>query len=446
MQLTAGVIRALTGWFSDHTFQRLLKNASWLMAGNALGAVIGLVSMALMARALETAGLGLVVLILTYAQLMDRLFNFQSWQAIVKFGAHAQKRNEQGELARLVKLGSLLDMCSALIGTSVAMAAAPWAAHWMGLNESETRWLVLYSATILFNIGGVPTGILRLTDRFYFLSLQRTLGAALTLAGVSAAFLSGGGVREMLLASAAGQVFGNILLLVVGWRTLGALGLTLPVVWRARLRQSNVQDRDILSFVFFTNIDSSVKILRELDVFIVGYLLNREAVGLYRVARRLADIANMFIEPFFHAAFPSFNKLVASHDWSGFRKLAIRSSLAVGGAVLAGWLVFVLVGHWLTTLLFGATYAPAYSLAVICMLAMVIWAFAQPFSPALFSTQGYRAVFVIHLGTSVAYTLILIALTKWAGLTGAAWAYTVFYLAWSALMLATLLSHMRNRE
>jgi O-antigen/teichoic acid export membrane protein len=446
MQLAASVFRTLTGWFSDHVFQRLLKNASWLMGGNALAAVIGLASMALMARALEPAGLGLVVLITTYVQLMDRLLNFQSWQAIVKYGAHAQKRNDAGELARLIKLGSLLDVGSALIGTLVAVAAAPWAASWLSLSGNETQWLVLYSLVILFNLGGVPTGVLRLTDRFHFLSLQKIVVAAVTLAGVSVAFALGAGVGEMLLASAAGQVLGNILLLVIGWRTLGEQGLSLPVVWRAPLRRPGAQDRDILSFFFFTNIDSSVKILREADVFIIGYLLNREAVGLYRVARRFAEIANMFVEPFFYAAFPSFNKLFANQDWAGFRQLALRSSIVVGAAVLAGWLVFVVIGQWLIELLFGGAYSAVYPIAVICMIAMVIWAFAQPLSPALFSTNGYRYVFAIHLGTSVAYILVLTILTSSAGLTGAAWAYTVFYLAWSALMLATLLTHVRRRD
>jgi O-antigen/teichoic acid export membrane protein len=78
------------------------------------------------------------------------------------------------------------------------------------------------------------------------------------------------------------------------------------------------------------------------------------------------------------------------------------------------------------------------------MIAMVVWAFAQPFSPALYSTKGYRDVFAIHLGTSVFYVVILIPLTNWAGLTGAAWAYTVFYLVWSILMLATLVKQLRN--
>jgi O-antigen/teichoic acid export membrane protein len=444
MHLAAGVIRALKEWFSDQVFQRLLKNASWLMAGSALAAVIGLISMALMARALGPAGLGLVVLITTYVQLMDRLLNFQSWQAVVKFGAHAQQQNDPRGLARIVKLGSLLDIGSAFLGTLVAVAAAPWAAGWLGLNDSETRWLTLYSLIILFNLGGVPTGILRLTDRFYFLSLQKIVIAVVTLVGVSVAFAMGGDVGEMLLASAAGQVFGNVLLMFVGWRTLSEHGLNLPIVWRASLRQSRDRDRDILSFFFFTNLESSVKILREVDVFIVSYLLNREAVGLYRIARRLADIANMFVEPFFYAAFPSFNKLFASQDWVGFRQLAVRSSLIVGSVVLSGWLIFVLVGQWLIELLFGAPYATAYPIAVICMIAMVVWAFAQPFSPALYSTKGYRDVFAIHLGTSVFYVVILIPLTNWAGLTGAAWAYTVFYLVWSILMLATLVKQLRN--
>lgn len=446
MKKAQGVIRAAREWFSDHIFQRLLKNAGWLMAGSALAALLGLASLALMSRALEPSGLGLVVLITTYVQLMDRLLNFQSWQAIVKFGAHAQQQGDTAELARLVKLGSLLDVGTALIGTLVALALAPWAGPWLGLSGQETNWLILYCLVIAFNLTGVPTGILRLTDRFHFLSLHRIAVAATTLAGVAAAFLLDAGVPAMLLASAIGQLAGNLLLVLVGWRTLQELGLSTATVFGSPIQRSRERDRDILSFVVFTNVESSVKIIRDVDVFIISALLDRDAVGIYRVARRLADIANMFVEPFFFAAFPSFNKLFASKDWAGFNRLVVRSSLVVGGAVLLGWILFILTGHLIIDTLLGAAFAPAYPVTVICMLAMVIWAFAQPFSPALYSTKGYRDVFKIHLGTSVLYMLILPLLVHGSGLTGAAWAYTVFYFAWSALMLAALVKRLKIGE
>lgn len=438
--------RTVSAWFSDQILQRLLKDAGWLMGGNALAALIGLATMAITARTLGPAGLGATVLIMTYAQLMNRLLSFESWHAIVKFGAHALERKDKDELARLVKLGTLLDMAGALLGFIAAVALAPFIAEWIGL-ENDYRWLLsLYPAVILFNIPGAPTGVLRLLNKFHLVSLHRIAVSVIIFAGVAIAASSKAGVAGMLLAYAAGQVVGQILLLGAGWWVLAREDMTPARIWKASIQKTHIRLREILQFVFFTNIESSVKILRDMDVFIIGNLLNTEAVGLYRVSRRLADVANMFIDPFFYAAFPSFNKLYASGNWTEFRRLAVRSSLIVGGVVSLGWLGFVVIGHWFIGLVFGDAYAAAYPVAVVCMLGMVIWAFAQPLSPALYSTNGYRKAFFIHLATSIAYAAMLIVAIHLAGMQGAAWAYAIFYLAWSAMMLAILVRQLHKHE
>ena len=69
--------------------RRILRNSSWVLAARTAGALLGLVSLALMARALGPAGLGLVAAAQAYTRIAGRLLRLEPWQSVIKFGAAA---------------------------------------------------------------------------------------------------------------------------------------------------------------------------------------------------------------------------------------------------------------------------------------------------------------------------------------------------------------------
>jgi O-antigen/teichoic acid export membrane protein len=69
--------------------RRIGRNVGIVVTGNAAAAGFGLITLALNARALGTAGLGILALIMTIATIVDRIAAFQTWQPLVKLGADA---------------------------------------------------------------------------------------------------------------------------------------------------------------------------------------------------------------------------------------------------------------------------------------------------------------------------------------------------------------------
>src|SRR4030042_757575 len=107
--------------FNDVILKRMLKNASVLFSGTTTAGLMGLISLSLAARALGAEKLGIFALIQSYIFIIDRLMNFQCWQAVIKFGADFLKQNKKENFKSLIKFCTILDAATAAIGTIIAI-------------------------------------------------------------------------------------------------------------------------------------------------------------------------------------------------------------------------------------------------------------------------------------------------------------------------------------
>src|SRR5579872_4964854 len=105
-------------------FSRLWRNVGWLLGGQGLAGLFGLLFLAIAARALGPARFGLFVVALTYGQLFSNLSHFESWKAVIRFGALHLSDNQPAKLSRLLGFTAVLDWGSAIAGSAVAVAIA----------------------------------------------------------------------------------------------------------------------------------------------------------------------------------------------------------------------------------------------------------------------------------------------------------------------------------
>src|SRR5437870_2394298 len=82
------------GWFGDRVLARVFKNAGLLLGGRATTGVLNLAILAISAHALGAEQFGLVVLVQTYALTVQAVATFQSWQAVIRYGALALERRD----------------------------------------------------------------------------------------------------------------------------------------------------------------------------------------------------------------------------------------------------------------------------------------------------------------------------------------------------------------
>ena len=82
----------------DSTLRRLLRNAGYLLGSRVLRDGMGLVALALVARHLGPGGFGVIALLQSYTFTINWLVNFQTWQAIIRYGASLEGEQERPAL------------------------------------------------------------------------------------------------------------------------------------------------------------------------------------------------------------------------------------------------------------------------------------------------------------------------------------------------------------
>ena len=338
-------------WFRDDAFRRLFKNVGVLFTGNIGASLLGLASLVLTARALGPERLGILVLIQTYIAIVDRLFNFQSWQAIIKYGAEALEHGRRDDFKGLIKFGTILDMASAIVATVVAILAAYWIGQWKGWDQKTINMIMIYSAIILFHLSGTPTAILRLFDRFKLFAIQKIIASAFKLGGVFFAFLSKAELWEFILIWMATDVLGNLLLLFFGWSLLAKKAFT--GWWHAKCEEW----QKVFKFTWWTNITSTFDLpIKQFDVMIVAAVISLEAVGLYKIFKQVTLVLTQVADPIYQVIYPQFSTFLAQ----GKARKAVHMAVKTGAILLAFSLpmafIISLLSPWWMNLIFGAAY------------------------------------------------------------------------------------------
>lgn len=423
---------------------RLYRNAGIVFSGNVVASLLGLLVLAVLTRTLTIDQFGLYALITAYVSLLDRLTSFQTWQALIHFGAHAREQGQSGQLASLFAFGWLLDVGSGVLGFIMALVGALLVPHWFGLGEHAVALISIAASVLLVNWVSTPTALMRLYDQFYAQALYQKVSAGLTLIAVTVLWLSGAnGILPYIIASTLGSMAGKFLF--VGMTVREAKRQD---IWRRDLidlRAMLARTPRLWRFVLTTNADGIVRVLRDVDIFIVNAMLGTAAVGLYRVARVLTKAFGQVTGPFYQAIYPELSHLGAAGKFGDFARLMRQSALTLGIMVSIGWLVFMIFGKLLLAVAFGTEYVAAYNVTLGCLGAMVIWAFAQPLSPAMMALGKVGSSFIIHTLTTVTYVSLLFISVKFFGLSGAGLALFLFYLLWSASMYFVLKYHLNKQ-
>ena len=404
--------------------RRVLANFWILIRGRGAAAIMAFVATALMARTLGPAEFGMVILIHTYAMFIRALLDFDSVDAVVRYGVPAHDESDSHTLGRLIRVCRRIDWQSSIAATLIALIVAPFAGPSMGMDSHHVMLLMAYSVVLLTTGVGTAAGILRLYNRFDILGRQMTIAPTIRFIGAIFAWWL----------SASIQVF------VAIWAIAYATE-HLYMLWQAKLKYNthikealagvSIKDAKLSDFnglhhfLWVTYWQSNLDILpKHITTMLVGYLLGPAEAGLLRLAR---ELSSMLSKPAILIRQVIFVDL--TRNWNqgnqAFDVIAYRTAL-LGGAL---GLLFVMASyffgeHLLGTLL-GQQFVAAKSILTFMLLAATLDLVASPLRSAIYA-MGYaaKAMRLYVVSTSI-YLILFVVLTAKMGLIGAGLAASV---------------------
>lgn len=417
---------------------RVFANAGMLLGGRSVNAVISLGYMAIAARALGVAEFGVLVLINTFAQFVGDVVRFQSWQAVLQFGAAPLAEGRREDFQRVVRFGVVLDLISAVVGVAVGVVGSLVFGPALGLPEHMRGEAALYALTIASLAPACQIGLLRLFDRFALLSMQQAISSAVRLVGGIIGFVTDAPVGFFLITWGAGSIAAFLYVAVLAWRELGRrdmlrdfplsgpLTAGMPGAWR---------------FAWATNASSTLDVaFTHVATLTVGAVVGATDAGLWRVARQIADALAKPARLLIPALYPELAKARATGTEADMHRLAIRIGVIGGGFATLLLLVAIFAGEPLLSLIMGEAFAPAANTMIWQVAAAVIGVWALPLEPMLVSMGRPGLVVRVRLIVAIVFLIALPQVIERYGLEGGG---AVLVAAAAATALGLLISLRR---
>lgn len=123
-----------------------------------------------MIRVLGLNGSSNVNLAISYVLVFDAIFNFQSFNSIIKFLPQYIISNNIRKIRQYIQQGFVLDIITSIISFIFCNLFIVIMFYIFNLDKGLIKLINIYSFSILFNLTGTSIGIIRVFDKFKYSS------------------------------------------------------------------------------------------------------------------------------------------------------------------------------------------------------------------------------------------------------------------------------------
>lgn len=321
----------------------IIKNSLIIFTGQGISSVIAFVNTFLLIKAIGVYGNGVLAAVQSYTAIFNGIFNFQSYSAVIKFGAEALEKNDENKFKQYLKQALIQDVITAIVAFIVGYLLIDIIGNFMAWDIQMKIFVRIYLITILFNITGSVTGMLRLKDEFKVIALS---GVQITF--VKCILLVIAGILNCSFEFYLGieivyNIILNLSLFYYGYKSLKKYNIS--DFYKVKINF----DKEFTKFNFYNNIVSTFDMPTvQFTNLIINKMLGVSALGLYSIFNKFGTIINRVTGPIGQSLLPELSKIVAKDNKKYARnivyKIVVYTNL-IGAIAVIG--VIVTQGIWL---------------------------------------------------------------------------------------------------
>lgn len=362
-------------WREDPLLRSVVRNTSYLFSSSTISMGLTTIQGFLSAAMLGATNYGILGLIIDFSSNVNRLLSFRMNEVVVKYGGAYLAEDNKPKAAAVIKVAIISEVITSFTAYGVLFLLAKWGATVFIGDPSTYTWIRIFGLALLANLASESsTAVLQLGRHYRTQAGLTLMQNIVTASWIMAAFFLKGGLFDVVLAYLAGKS-------LYGLGTLAAAlyhsdSLLFKGWWKQPLR--GVEDwRGMANFALSTNLSQTVNLVtRDSEILWAGLFMSNTAVGYYKFARAIVNVALLPISPFVQTTFPEITRSVARKSWKQVRNLLKRTSTISTiwlGITVVGLLIF---GEWILTLFEQGEFLP--SLEIIWIL-LVGYGFASIF-------------------------------------------------------------------
>lgn len=411
--------------------KKVITNAGILLTGDIPANIFKLLSLSIFSHSLGAEKLGFYVLFMSFIEVIDRVFNFQTWQAFIKFAADFQVKNERQNILMLLKYSFLVDLISLLIATLVSISLSSFAINYFNIPKNYNGLLILLSLTICFKIVDLSTGIFRLYNRFAIQAKIVFYTSAIRLVLFGCVAFWEASFEAFIAATILTQLINMLMKYFFANAVLNENGIHLINIYKEKINLPLLKKLNVLTFIIYNNFDVAFRLITtQLDVFVLGKLYGPGVVSIYKITKESSKIILKASSPVYQSVYPEFSNLIANKKFGMAKRMAIKISTYAGMAGLIFYALFYFFGKTFISIAFGDEMIQAYSVSIIYIVVVLITLISLPLPSLMHAMNLTKEAFYNQLCSSIIYIAILYFLVLKFSMYGAAYSMLIYHFLW----------------
>ena len=392
----------------------LVKNSFFAFIGDSVSSFINLIITIILIKLIGDYGNGLLILSQSYMQIMDVVFNIQSWKGVILYGQKALIKNKIQKFYGYIKLGCILDISTAISGGIISIAFSILIGKIFGWSKEIILCTQIFSFTIFSHFSGTPTAILRILNKFNLVAVQKILSALIKLISLFVVWKINAHISLLtaVIIYSVTDIIGNIILIIF------ALFVFIKNYSFLKLVKSKIPSdyKEFIKFTIWGTLSDIVDIpINYFDVFIVSFL-SVNLVSVYKVFKQFVSILTKFTTAIHQAILPQFSELTAK----GLKANGYKAMIKIRNLTLIVFgIISLILGLsspiWLKVF-YGEIYSSNWYILLIYLLLQTImlsYSTLHPYFTSLGKTKESTEYVLI---SNIIYMVLSVLLIKKFGL------------------------------
>lgn len=390
---------------------KFIKNISYIFSGTVFSSALGMINTALLVKAIGLEKNGIIFLGLSYAAFFNALFNFQSYEAIIKFVPNYLK-NDKNKVEQLIQYGIIIDVGTAVFAFIFANLFLDKISEYFNWDYQIKKYMYILTLTILFNITGTFIGVLRIFDKFKDIAKINIYSTSIISIFYVVGLLLRLNLGYYIVITIFNTLFLTILMLLYSLKVLKEKKII--ILKKIKFKY----EKEFFRFVLYTNLSSTLDLpIFQLTPFVINKYLGITEIAVYKILEKLGSIISKITSVISQVLMPEISNMLACKQKNEAKKLIRKLGFIVFIMGIIGILVIKFTNiYWLKYFLPGNE---GYLKSVYLYFIFVVFTSCFMGQSILFTFDGYLKYNIpILIVVNLLYLISLGFVVKKLGIDG----------------------------
>jgi O-antigen/teichoic acid export membrane protein len=409
----------LTRIRNDQNLKSMLKNSGVMYASGMFSTLLIAIQQVTTANRIGPEDYGRFATIFGISSLVFLIVDVRTWELATKMLARPLLDKQHEEVSRITTWLTLVDIFTGVLSViCVLLVAQPIAIHL--LRAPELANLVgLYALSLPFRMlaNGVSRTLLRMYDRYDWLSLKSIVYGVSRLVFISGAAWLGLGLQGVVAGAVLAELIGAMVLLVMEWLIFRRMMPGTPI-FNLKRPQQFWEGLRMMRGLWLSATLWGLEV--EMYVPLLAFLVSPEQVGIFRSGLDIAETIEKLLVPFMLVLFPQIVKSYEQDTRNQFLRLVKQSALLMALLTIPVLLGIIFLGPLVLPRLLSEAYAGVVIVASLIAAGFTVYGIMMWTRPALVALNRIYELNIIGIAVISCSVAALLFLAPHYGAIGGA--------------------------